>query len=71
VDARLRGIVRSANGDLALLEAPDGVGYVLRAGDRFEGGQLVEIRRDAVVMEVAQGRDSPSSRVVLRLEARP
>jgi hypothetical protein len=65
--ARLAGIVRSARGDLALLETLEGAGHVLRAGDEFQGLRLIEIGADSVIMEVPRG--ASSERIVLRMEA--
>lgn len=65
--ARLTGIVRGAQGPLALIEMPDGLGYVLRPGDTLGDGRLVEIGADSVVFRVAPRPGSAASRVVLRL----
>jgi hypothetical protein len=65
--ARLTGIVRSERQTLALVEAPDGIGYVMRMGDVLGDGRLVEIGGDTVVFVVAARAGAPPSRLTLRL----
>jgi len=64
---RLTGIVRSNRVALALVEAPDGIGYILKPGDTLGDGRLLEIGSDSVVFMVAPKSGAPSNRVVLRL----
>jgi Tfp pilus assembly protein PilP len=64
---RLTGIVRSKRVALALVEAPDGIGYILKPGDTLGDGRLLEIGSDSVVFVVAPKTGAPSNRVVLRL----
>ena len=64
---RLTGIVRSNRVALALVEAPDGIGYILKPGDTLGDGRLLEIGSDSVVFLVAPKTGAPSNRVVLRL----
>jgi len=64
---RLTGIVRSNRVALALVEAPDGIGYILKPGDTLGDGRLLEIGSDSVVFVVAPKSGAPSNRVVLRL----
>ena len=52
---------------LALVEAPDGIGYILKPGDTLGDGRLLEIGSDSVVFLVAPKTGAPSNRVVLRL----
>ena len=66
---KLTGIVRSARTTLALLEAQDGIGYILKPGDTLGDGRLLEIGADTVVFAVPAGSGSPSNRVVLKLAA--
>lgn len=66
--AKLTGIVRSPGGRvLALVETPDGLGYILQPGDTFGDGRLIEVGPDTVVFTVAARRGSTEYRVVLRL----
>ena len=67
--SRLTGIVRNARSALALVEAPDGIGYILRPGDTLGDGKLVDIGLDNVVFAVAEKPGVPATRVVLRLLA--
>jgi len=64
---RLTGIVRSNRVALALVEAPDGIGYILKPGDTLGDGRLLEIGSDSVVFMVAPKTGAPANRVVLRL----
>jgi hypothetical protein len=66
---KLTGIVRGANTTLALVEAQDGIGYILKPGDTLGDGRLVEIGIDTVVFAVASRAGAQSNRVVLRLAA--
>ena len=66
IGARLTGIVRG-NGTRALLEATNGIGYVLQLGDTLGRGRLVEIGADSVVFSVPSKGGSRAHRVVLRL----
>jgi hypothetical protein len=65
--AKLTGIVQSGARVLALVETPDGLGYILKPGDVLGDGRVVEIGRDSVVFNVAARPGSTISRVVLRL----
>jgi hypothetical protein len=65
--AKLTGIVRGARTTLALVEAQDGIGYILKPGDTLGDGRLVEIGADTVVFVVAARPGAQSNRVVLRL----
>ena len=64
--ARLKGIVRSHT-PRALVETPDGLGYILKVGDMLAEGRLIEIGVDSVVFSVPAGRGSTTNRIVLRL----
>ncbi len=64
--ARLTGIVRSARATLALVETPEGLGYILKPGDTLGDGRLLEIGSDSVVFQVPPKAGSPN-RVVLKL----
>jgi hypothetical protein len=64
--ARLKGIVRGMP-PRALLETPDGIGYILKAGDILADGRLIEIGPDKVVFSVPPRRGTAPERIVLRL----
>jgi len=66
---KLTGIVRSARTTLALVETPDGIGYILKPGDTLGDGRLLEIGADNVVFTVSATPGSISNRVVLKLAA--
>jgi hypothetical protein len=65
--ARLTGIVRSSNATLALVETPEGIGYILKPGDTLGDGRLLEIGSDSVVFQVTPKPGVPTNRVVLKL----
>ena len=60
--AKLVGVIQGRQGPLALVETPDGLGYIVKIGDVVGDGKVAEIGRDSVTFEV--GRRGP---VVLRL----
>ena len=64
---KLVGVLEGRQGRLALVEAADGLGYVLRSGDLIGDGRVVEIGRDNVTFAVAQRPGLPTTRLVLRL----
>jgi hypothetical protein len=66
---RLTGIIRSSRSALALIEAPDGIGYILKPGDTLGDGRLLEIGSDSVVFAVTAKAGAPANRVVLKLAA--
>jgi hypothetical protein len=68
--ARLTGIIRRENGTaLALVETPDGLGYILRPGDTLGEGRVVEIGPNSVVFSVPSSSlgGATTNRVVLKL----
>lgn len=65
--AKLTGIVRSARSTLALVETPEGLGYILKPGDTLGDGRLLEIGSDSVVFQVTPKPGAPTNRVVLKL----
>ncbi|HOK23127.1 MAG TPA: AMIN domain-containing protein [Candidatus Hydrothermia bacterium] len=48
-EAKLLGIIRSEEGNVALLQDRRGVGYVLKEGDKVRNGRVVRIESDRVV----------------------
>jgi len=66
--ARLRGIIRGSS-IRALLETPDGVGYIMKQGDTLGDGRLIEIGADSVVFRIPPRRGATTDRVVLRLSS--
>jgi hypothetical protein len=66
--AKLTGIVRTGSGRvIVLIETPDGLGYVLRPGDVFGDGRLVEIGQGTAVFNVVSRHAATNHRVVLKL----
>ena len=64
---RLVGIVHGRQGRLALVEAPDGLGYILKTGDQIGDGRVVDIGRDSLTFSVAARPGLPPTPVVKRL----
>jgi type IV pilus assembly protein PilO len=64
--ARLKGIIRGG-ATRALLETPDGIGYIMQPGDTLAEGRLVEIGTDRVVFRVPFRPGLTTDHVVLRL----
>ena len=64
--ARLTGIVRGS-ATRALLEMPDGMGYIMQPGDTLAEGRLIEIGTDNVVFSVPASKGSATGRLFLRL----
>lgn len=65
--AKLVGIVRSAQGTLALVEGPDGVGYILKSGDGLGNGRVTGITATTVTFAVAPQPGQAPTTVTLRL----
>ena len=63
----LVGIIQGRQGPLALVETPDGVGYILRPGDRIGDGMVLEIGLESVTFTVPRRPEEAPSRVVVRL----
>ncbi len=64
---RLVGIVHGRQGRLALVEAPDGLGYILKIGDQIGDGRVADIGRDSLTFSVAARPGLPPTPVVKRL----
>lgn len=64
--ARLKGILRGG-ATRALLETPDGIGYIMKPGDTLAEGRLIEIGTDSVVFYVSPRPGLTTNRVLLRL----
>jgi hypothetical protein len=71
MSARLTGIVRGPGGALALVETLDGTGHILRPGEGFGEGRLLEIGVDFVLFDVSPASELMPTRIVLRLESTP
>jgi len=65
--AKLVGIVQGRGGTLALVEGPDGVGYILRSGDALGNGRVTGITGTAVTFAVAAQPGQGPTTVTLRL----
>lgn len=64
---RLVGVIDGRQERLALVEGPDGLGYILRKGDQIGDGRVVEIGRDNVTLSVNLGPGIPETPMVKRL----
>jgi hypothetical protein len=65
--AKLVGIVRSGQASLALVEGPDGVGYILKSGDGLGNGRVIGITATTVTFAVAAQPGQGPTTVTLRL----
>jgi hypothetical protein len=63
---RLTGIIRGST-TMALVETPDGVGYILKPGDTLGDGRLLEIGTNSAVFAVPPKPGSTTNRVVLTI----
>ena len=64
---KLTGVVGGRGGLMALVEAPDGIGYILKSGDALGDGRVTGITPTSVTFAVtARGSQSASS-LTLRL----
>ena len=64
--AKLVGIVRAPQGNMALVEGPDGVGYILKSGDGLGNGRVTGITATTVTFAVA-AQPGQATTVTLRL----
>lgn len=65
--AKLVGIVQGRQGTLALVEGPDGVGYILKNGDALGNGRVTGITGTTVTFLVAAQPGQGPLTVTLRL----
>jgi hypothetical protein len=65
--AKLVGIVQGRQGMLALVEGPDGVGYILKSGDALGNGRVTGISGTTVTFSVAAQPGQGPTTVTLRL----
>lgn len=65
--AKLVGIVQGRGGTLALVEGPDGVGYILKSGDALGNGRVTGITGSTVTFAVAAQPGQGPTTVTLRL----
>jgi type IV pilus assembly protein PilO len=68
--AALTGIVRGPDGPLALVETPDGLGYILRAGDGIEEARVIRIDQQSVLFTLPPAAGRPGEEIVLVLRSR-
>ncbi|HET6367021.1 MAG TPA: hypothetical protein VFG27_07335 [Pseudomonadales bacterium] len=64
--AKLVGII-SGPQPLALVETPEGIGYILKAGDTLGDGRVTEIGADSVSFAVSPKAGEKAGIVTLRL----
>jgi len=63
---KLAGVIRGRT-LLALVEAPDGLGYILKPGDMLGDGRVIEITQDAVTFAVSARAGQATTTATLRL----
>jgi hypothetical protein len=64
---KLTGVVGGRSGLMALVEAPDGIGYILKPGDALGDGRVTGITPNSVTFAVAARGSQSSSSLTLRL----
>jgi hypothetical protein len=65
--AKLVGLIQGRQGTLGLVEAPDGIGYILKPGDVLGDGRVTEVGQGSISFSVAARPGQPASTVTLRL----
>ncbi|HUG37348.1 MAG TPA: hypothetical protein VML54_10385 [Candidatus Limnocylindrales bacterium] len=60
-------ILGPAGASIGLVEAPDGIGYILKVGDALGDGRVAEIGKDTISFSVPGRPGQPPSTVTLRL----
>jgi len=65
---RLVGVIQGRSQSLALVEAPDGIGYVLKSGDTLGDGRVTEIGANSVSFQVTARPGEKPTAVTLRLK---
>jgi Tfp pilus assembly protein PilP len=63
---KLVGIIQGAR-LLALVEAPDGLGYIVKSGDVLGNGRVTDITSDSITFAVTGGADKRETILTLRL----
>jgi len=64
---KLTGVVGGPSSLLALVEAPDGIGYILKPGDALGDGRVTGITPNSVTFAVSARGSQSSSSLTLRL----
>lgn len=69
---KLAAIISGVAVPKAMFIAPDGMGHMVQEGDRVgqEGGEIVDIRSNAVELSIPQGPEEPAVTQTLELAAR-
>lgn len=65
--AKLAGVIQGRQGVLGLVEAPDGIGYILKPGDALGDGRVVEVGKDSISFSVTGRPGQAPTTVTLRL----
>jgi Tfp pilus assembly protein PilP len=67
-EVKLVGILYGRQGPMALVEAPDGLGYILRPGDLLGNGRVLEVGLESVTFSVTERLGQPPTRTVVKLK---
>lgn len=65
---KLSGVIEGRVGHMALIEAPDGIGYIVKVDDTLGDGRVTDIGRDSVTFTVAARPGQKESTVTLRMK---
>ena len=63
---KLVGVIRGSQ-RLALVEAPDGLGYILKPGDALGNGRVTDVSADSVTFAITGSADQRDTNLTLRL----
>lgn len=64
---KLVGIVQGRQGPMALVESPDGLGFIVKKGDAIAEGRVTEVGTDTVTVGVVKKRGASPTPYVMRL----
>ena len=64
---KLVGVMSGSTDSMALVEGPDGIGYILKVGDVLGPGRVTEIHGDRMHFALATARTAQAVHVTLRL----
>ncbi len=64
---KLVGVLAGPRGPLALVEAPDGIGYILKSGDALGDGRVTGITASSVTFAVSARGTRSATSLTLRL----
>lgn len=64
---KLVGIVQGRQGPMALVESPDGLGFIVKKGDTIAEGRVTHVGTDTLTVRVVKKRGASPTPYVMRL----